>query len=65
MAKFKIVLKNGFSFDVEAENIRVTDSTITGGATNINYIGCTNGIPLYVNVGEIVAVIQEVVDDGE
>lgn len=65
MSKFKIVLKNGFSFDMECENVKVTYSTLTGEASKFNYEGCTNNIPIYLDVSQIVAVIQEEVDNGE
>lgn len=58
MKKFKIVLRNGFVFDMECESVSVEYHTITGAATRFKYTGCTNNAPIYINPTQIVAVIQ-------
>lgn len=62
LRKFKIVLKNGYSFDMECEVVKVTYSTLTGEISNLKYEGCVHNAPIYLDVSEIVAVIQEGVD---
>lgn len=64
MSKFIIVLKNGFSFDMDCENVIVTYSTLTCEASKINYEGCTHNIPIYLDVTQLAAVIQEEIDNG-
>lgn len=62
LKKFKIVLRNGYSFDMECEHIKVSYSTLTGGASKMEYEGCIHGMPVYLDVSELAAVIQEGVD---
>lgn len=64
MNKFIIFLKNGRSFDVDCENIRVKYSTITGEATSFNYEGCTHNAPIFLDVTQIAAVVQVEVGNG-
>lgn len=65
MDKFTVVLKNGFSFTTACENVTITYSTITGEACKLKYEGARKNIPIYIDVSQIAAVIQEEVCTDE
>lgn len=58
MRNFKIVLRNGFVFDMECEDVSIEYQKVTGTATSFQYTGCTKNIPIYIDPTQIVAVIQ-------
>lgn len=62
MNKFTVVLKNGFSFTMECESVKVSYSNLTGAASSIEYTRCIHNAPIYLDVSELAAVIQEGVD---
>lgn len=64
MAKYTILFKNGFYFEMEAENINVPCSAAFG-VTEFRYTNATRNIPIYLDVSEIVAVMQKEIDDGK
>ena len=63
--KIRIILNSGNEFVMECEKFAVRYSNISGGLTNLNYVGCTKNIPLYIDVSKITAVIQEEIANGE
>ena len=54
----RVYLKSGKYFDIEADIIRCKHSTITGELVSLSYEGATTGIPLYLDVNQVEAVVQ-------
>lgn len=58
MTVVRIYLKSGQHFDVCAENVKCEYNGLTGELTSFNYTGAVSGIPVYLNIGEVEAVVQ-------
>ena len=64
MVKAKVYLKNGQSFDVVAKKIWCKYNPITSELTSFKYEGGLE-VPIYLNVTQVVAVVQLQDDEGE
>ena len=64
MVKAKVYLKTGQSFDVVAKKIWCKYNTITGELTSFKYEGGLE-VPIYLDVTQVVAVVQLQDDEGE
>ena len=64
MTKAKVYLKTGQCFDVVAEKIICKYNTLTGGLTSFKCEDSVEG-PLYLDVTQVVAVVQFQDDGGE
>ena len=64
MVKVKVYLKTGQCFDVVAKKIWCKYSTITGELTSFKYEGGLK-VPIYLDVTQVVAVVQLQDDEGE
>lgn len=58
MVTVKVYLKSGRYFDIEADVVRCKHNTITGELVSLSYEGATAGIPLYLDVNQVEAVVQ-------
>lgn len=58
MIVVRVYLKSGQRFDVCAEGVKCKYSGLTGELTSFNYTGAVSGIPVYLNIGEVEAVVQ-------
>lgn len=54
----RVYLKSGHHFDVCAEDVKCRYNGLTGELTSFSYTGAVSGIPLYLNTGEVEAVVQ-------
>lgn len=57
--KIRVILKSGNEFVIECEKMAATYSTITGELEKLNYEGCTKNRPLYLDMSQVSAVLQE------
>jgi hypothetical protein len=64
VSRFVIYLKSGQCFDVCAEGVDCKYSGLTGELTSFSYTGAVSGIPVYLNVGEVEAVVQLKAHEG-
>lgn len=55
----RIILKRGNEFVVECDSMTAKRITETGQLTSIAYEGCTKNRPLYLDLNEVAAVLQE------
>lgn len=58
MHTVRVYLKSGRYFDIEADIVKCKHNTITGELVSFSYEGATTGIPLYLNVNQVEAVVQ-------
>lgn len=58
MTVVRVYLKSGQHFDVCAKGVECRYNGLTGELTSFNYSGAVSGIPVYLNVGEVEAVVQ-------
>lgn len=58
MFTVRVYLKSGRYFDIEADIVRCKHNTITGELVSLSYEGATAGIPLYLDVNQVEAVVQ-------
>lgn len=58
MKTVRVYLKSGRSFDIQAEVVKCKHNTITGELVSLSYEGATDGIPLYLDVTQVEAVLQ-------
>lgn len=58
MTVVRVYLKSGQHFDVCAEAVKCGYNGLTGELTSFNYTGAVSGIPVYLNIGEVEAVVQ-------
>lgn len=58
MIVVRVYLKSGQHFDICAEDVKCEHSGLTGELTSFSYTGAVSGIPVYLNVGEVEAVVQ-------
>lgn len=62
MHTVRVYLKSGRSFDIEADTVTCRHSNITGELASLSYEGATTGIPLYLNVNQVEAVVQVTIE---
>lgn len=55
----RIILKNGTEFVMACEIVSCRHDRITGELTSINYKGATKNIPIYLDLSQVAAVLQE------
>lgn len=65
MTVVRVYLKSGQHFDICAEDVKCKYNGLTGELTSFNYTGAVSGIPVYLNIGEVEAVVQLKVQGGE
>ena len=58
MIVVRVYLKSGQHFDVCAEDVTCKYNGLTGELTSFSYFGAVSGIPVYLRVGEVEAVVQ-------
>lgn len=58
MTVVRVYLKSGQHFDVCAEGVKGERSGLTGELTSFNCTGAVSGVPVYLNVGRVEAVVQ-------
>nr|DAH97645.1 MAG TPA: hypothetical protein [Caudoviricetes sp.] len=58
MIVVRVYLKSGQHFDVCAEAVNCEYSGLTGELISFNYTGAVSGIPVYLDVGKVEAVVQ-------
>lgn len=58
MIVVRVYLKSGQHFDVCAEGVEGRYDGLTGELTSFSYTGAVSGIPVYLNIGEVEAVVQ-------
>ena len=58
MIVVRVYLKSGQHFDVCAEDVKCGYSGLTGELTSFSYTGAVSGIPVYLDVGKVEAVVQ-------
>ena len=58
MIVVRVYLKSGQHFDVCAENFKCKYNGLTGELTSFSYTGAVSGIPIYLNIEEVEAVVQ-------
>ena len=54
-----IVLKNGYTFEVECKEFTASRSVMDGSLAGWDIKGCSKNIPLYVDVNEVAAIYQK------
>lgn len=57
--KIRVILKNGKDFVMECESLTTKYSTATSELTSFRYDGCEKNRPLYLDLSQVVAVLQE------
>lgn len=58
MIVVRVYLKSGQHFDVCAEEVKCKYSGLTGELTSFGYTGAVSGIPVYLDIREVEAVVQ-------
>lgn len=64
MTVVRVYLASGQHFDTCAENIKCKYSGLTGELTSFNYTDAVRGIPIYLNINKVEAVVQLNADGG-
>lgn len=54
----RVFLKSGQSFDVRAEKGVCKYNSVTGELSSFKYEGAVAGIPIYLNIGQVEAIVQ-------
>ena len=65
MITLRVFLKSGQSFDVRAEKGVCKYNSITGELNSFKYEGAVAGIPIYLDIGQVEAIVQVHKDDSE
>lgn len=65
MIAVRVYLASGQHFDTCAENIKCKYSGLTGELTSFNYTDAVRGIPIYLNINKVEAVVQLNADGGD
>lgn len=65
MITLRVFLKSGQSFDLRAESGSCRYNNITGDLVSFEYKGAVAGIPIYLNPGQVEAIVQVHKDDSE
>lgn len=58
MTVVRVYLESGQHFDVRAESVKCRYNGLTGELTSFNYTGASAGIPIYLNIEKVEAVVQ-------
>lgn len=58
MIVVRVYLKSGQHFDICAEDVKCRYNGLTGELTSFSYTGAVSGIPVYLDVGKVEAVVQ-------
>lgn len=58
MIVVRVYLKSGQHFDVCAEDVKCHYNGLTGDLTSFSYTGAVSGIPIYLDISEVEAVVQ-------
>ena len=61
----RIILKNGIEFVVTCEKAACFYDKLSGEMSRFKYEGATQNIPLYLDVTQVVAVLQEKIEAEE
>lgn len=61
----RIILKSGKEFVVVCDKFTCKYSCVTGGLTSCKCEGATQNIPLYLDMGQIAAILQEKIESDE
>lgn len=65
MHTVRVYLKSGRYFDIEADIVSCKHNTITGELVSLSYKGATAGIPLYLDVNQVEAVVQATTEGND
>ena len=65
MTVVRVYLASGQHFDTCAENIKCKYSGLTGELISFNYTDAVRGIPIYLNINKVEAVVQLNADGGK
>lgn len=65
MQTVRVYLKSGRYFDMEADVVRCKHNTITGELISLSYEGAVTGIPLYLNMNQVEAVVQVTIERSD
>ena len=57
--KIRIILKSGSEFVITCDSFECKRDRTTGELVDYHYYGITENCPLYLNFGEIAAILQE------
>ncbi len=58
MTVVRVYLASGQHFDTCAENVECGYNGLTGELTSFKYTGAVSGIPVYLDIGKVEAVVQ-------
>lgn len=58
MYTVRVYLKSGRSFDIKADAVSCKRNAIAGELVSLSYEGATAGIPLYLNINQVEAIVQ-------
>lgn len=61
----RIILKSGKEFVVVCDEFTCKYSGVTGGLASCKYEGATRNIPLYLDMDQIAAILQEKIESDE
>lgn len=61
----RVILKSGKEFVVVCDEFTCKYSGVTGGLTSCKYEGATQNIPLYLDMNQIAAILQEKIEAEE
>lgn len=61
----RIILKSGKEFVVVCDEFTCKYSGVTGGLASCKYEGATQNIPLYLDMDQIAAILQEKIESDE
>lgn len=63
MKTFTIYLKSGQQFTLRAEKVICKYNTLTGELLSLRYENGQEGTPLYLNIPQVEAIVQEKIGD--
>ena len=61
----RVILKSGKEFVVVCDKFTCKYSSVTGELTSCKYEGATRNIPLYLDMNQIAAILQEKIEAEE
>lgn len=61
----RIILKNGIEFVMNCEKVVCSYNNLTGEMEKFKYEGVTKNIPLYLDLSQVAAVLQEKIEAEE
>lgn len=65
MITLRVFLKSGQSFDIRVEKGVCKYNRITGELSSFEYENAVAGIPIYLDIGQVEAIVQVHKDDSE